>query len=460
MPTVILLDVSLSMTRTATDVAGETLSRRQLAHHGILSLIDYISKNQRLEFVSLVVFSSLYEIVVPFTRNYEEIETALGKLEDHDKTCVEPALSGVREMVLDEWGANATCQVVMITDGNVGVGQGSLKYSLHNYSKSDNRSFPLPFNFPAKLNIVLISSIPELQQKNTLSMFQKLVDINKTGEVYVTDTPLITANVQQTFTKMATDSYAPHYAKLHCGNMLSYVKLHPAPSSVEVEIDHTTIKKTVSDSLHICGFLDSTDVSSPPSTARHLVLPVPNREFNKVVSGAVDSEDANNSEDGKTPSFCVLLHGSLKVENMVALVQVSEDWYGMLYSWADNKKRSTLMMSLFEPGDNSLPWLGKFRKLGLARSLENDPYGEDDSKTPFPLNPTTKKSYATNPVVWIKPSGLQADVQKVLRYARKLPEKTIIFYKWKPRSTVKHIIIVEAQIYCKTYHHSGSPDLL
>ncbi len=27
-----------------------------------------------------------------------------------------------------------------------------------------------------------------------------------------------------------------------------------------------------------------------------------------------------------------------------------EGWYGMLYSWADNKKKSNLMMSLFEPG--------------------------------------------------------------------------------------------------------------
>ena len=28
----------------------------------------------------------------------------------------------------------------------------------------------------------------------------------------------------------------------------------------------------------------------------------------------------------------------------------SEDWYGILYSWADSKKKSSLMLSLFEPG--------------------------------------------------------------------------------------------------------------
>ena len=40
------------------------------------------------------------------------------------------------------------------------------------------------------------------------------------------------------------------------------------------------------------------------------------------------------------------------------------DWYGMLYSQADSKKKSNLMMSLFEPGPEPLPWLGKVAQLG------------------------------------------------------------------------------------------------
>jgi hypothetical protein len=34
-------------------------------------------------------------------------------------------------------------------------------------------------------------------------------------------------------------------------------------------------------------------------------------------------EEETAQEDGKIPSFTVLLHGSLKVEGMVALVQVA-----------------------------------------------------------------------------------------------------------------------------------------
>lgn len=42
----------------------------------------------------------------------------------------------------------------------------------------------------------------------------------------------------------------------------------------------------------------------------------------------------------------------------------------------------------------------------LLDAKEN-PYGEDDNKSPFPLQPKNKRSYAQNVTVWIKPNGLQ-----------------------------------------------------
>lgn len=68
-------------------------------------------------------------------------------------------------------------------------------------------------------------------------------------------------------------------------------------------------------------------------------------------------------------------------------------------------------------------------QLGPISDAKENPYGEDDNKSPFPLQPKNKRSYAQNVTVWIKPSGLQTDVQKILRNARKLPEKTQTFYK-------------------------------
>lgn len=40
-----------------------------------------------------------------------------------------------------------------------------------------------------------------------------------------------------------------------------------------------------------------------------------------------------------------------------------DDWYGMLYSWADTKKKSSLMISILEPGQ-PFCWCGNLQRLG------------------------------------------------------------------------------------------------
>lgn len=141
-----------------------------------------------------------------------------------------------------------------------------------------------------------------------------------------------------------------------------------------------------------------------------------------------DSEDECGIDEGRTPSFCVLLHGALKVENMAALCLLSKDWFGIIYSWADSKKKSNLMLTVLEPGSNVVPWLGDLNYLGsLQDFMGNNP--EDEPAPQFPVRPVDKRSYSQNCVVWIRQAGLQSDIQKILRHARKLPDKTQHFYK-------------------------------
>lgn len=59
---------------------------------------------------------------------------------------------------------------------------------------------------------------------------------------------------------------------------------------------------------------------------------------------------------------------------MTALCQLSSNWYGLLVSWADNKKKSNLMLITLEPGTNSIPWLGDIRNLTLSPT-ESDKQG-------------------------------------------------------------------------------------
>ncbi|EPY81714.1 hypothetical protein CB1_000715024 [Camelus ferus] len=182
------------------------------------------------------------------------------------------------------------------------------------------------------------------------------------------------------------------------------------PVSIEGSEEYQR-KHLAAHDLEIVGFIDIADISSPPVLSRHLVLPIAlNKEGDEVGTGITDDNEDENSANqiaGKIPNFCVLLHGSLKVEGMVAIVQLGPEWHGMLYSQADSKKKSNLMMSLFEPGPEPLPWLGKMAQLGPISDAKENPYGEDDNKSPFPLQPKNKRSYAQNVTVWIKPSGLQ-----------------------------------------------------
>lgn len=51
---------------------------------------------------------------------------------------------------------------------------------------------------------------------------------------------------------------------------------------------------------------------------------------------------------------------------MAAVCQLSTNWYGLLVSWADSKKKSNLMLIILEPGNNAIPWLGDMRNLTLC----------------------------------------------------------------------------------------------
>ncbi|KAJ8925819.1 hypothetical protein NQ315_009669 [Exocentrus adspersus] len=53
MPTVILLDVSLSMTRPVQLSDGTESIRKQLAEIGINAFLDHLSVHSKLEFISL-----------------------------------------------------------------------------------------------------------------------------------------------------------------------------------------------------------------------------------------------------------------------------------------------------------------------------------------------------------------------------------------------------------------------
>ena len=57
----------------------------------------------------------------------------------------------------------------------------------------------------------------------------------------------------------------------------------------------------------------------------------------------------------------------------------SRNWFGILFSHADSKKKFCLMLALFEPGNEPVPWLGNLLRLGPLDDLNAT------SQEPFPV---------------------------------------------------------------------------
>ncbi|CAB3385064.1 Hypothetical predicted protein, partial [Cloeon dipterum] len=301
--------------------------------------------------------------------------------------------------------------ILVVTDGSVGMGPNSLSSCL-----SDDPSNPVRFNFPATFNVVCLANPDEPGINQSVAMYQKLIEISgKQGAVYVPEQNLSEKSVGMMFQKLAEIQYTSFQGTLSCGKLKSNIVLSPAPQPLKVDKDN---RRRISQNIEICGFISVCDVGSPMALSRHLVLPFGKDHNNSGVN--IDPDD-DDDDEGMTPSFCVLLHGALKVENMVALCILGECWYGIIYSWADTKKKSNIMLSIFYPGLDVVPWLGPLDCLGVPKSK--------DQSEGLPVKPAEKRSYAQNHVNWIKHAGLQSDIQKILRHAKKLPEKTQHFYK-------------------------------
>lgn len=287
-------------------------------------------------------------------------------------------------------------------------------------------------------------------------MYQQLLDASKQkGQIFIPraseNHSSIERSVMKMFKSMFETNFKPFEATLNIG---SYFRLESVPISVFPEPRPYVSKdvfgnesvRTISKRFEVCGYIKIQDIvgsgGSPASLSRNLILARVDATQKKGVSelekmesemkhffakttGAEDEESSNStsvSDVTQKESALVLFHGALKFESLVALVLLAEDWYGLAYSYAD-KKKSNLMLSILEPGNNAIPWLGDFRFLRLIQDIP--PTNEFCG---FPVK-TDKKSYSSGNLSWLKESALQSDVQKILRQAKKGPEKISHFYK-------------------------------
>lgn len=346
MPTVILLDRSLSMRRPAgpatassgKDGQNEEETLHSLACKGLEWFFGYMGRYYSLEYTSLFSFSSECEILVPFTRDYAQLKEKLSDLCVQDRTDLGSALVSMVDLVVAEWGSFAPCQAVLVTDGSPGV--------RHQDAAQRKPTLNIPFSY--QLHVVCIATREELAQPLWSSKMQKLCDTTGLSpvEIHVPNGPLTTESVIGAFAQLAKSSFRPYLGTLKCGHLQSQVSLSPSPHmhrpkfDISIGPDHKFPKldegfggMKYPQELTICGFLDTSCLSAPPHYARHFVLDpemdekVYDAQLTRLIEGRAtrtksESEAQSFQEESQKPSFRVLLHGSLKCESKAALVKL------------------------------------------------------------------------------------------------------------------------------------------
>lgn len=504
MPTVIMLDVSLSMCRTIPN-AGNQAELKQLAAAGIGTLLDYFAQNAQLEQVAFVVYSSFWEIKQNFTRQYESIKNIIYELEVHDKSNILNAIKGLQNLDLEENFKQKPINIIIVTDGILDSSlvddDSSSTETETSYASEDSdiglESLNEMFNLPCKVQVVCLASQIDSITGQSIPFFKKLVSMLDSSSKEVplivgpnmrgfrqsaiwlldkTDTQVTIDSTEKLFNYIAEKHYSPDNVLLSCGNLSSSVVLNPKLNEINInetivntneKIDsnkkskkETSIKAT--NDVLICGFLSIAEMANPAVMSRHSVFPInsnksnddqlspPSKKANSLLKKqqdrteemSIQEENQSNFENkvkltnsklqvdiSKKPSFCTLLHLSLKQESMVAICQIirveenTDLCFGMIHSYTDSKKKSSLMLSLFKPGSKPVPWLPDFRTLttkSLFAQVEIDePVKESSHATP--------NSYSSITKLWLDPESIQSDLQKVVRHGRRLPARAKIF---------------------------------
>lgn len=338
MPTVVLLDTSLSMRRPASKT-NQDETRHGLACKGLEWFFEYLNKSFPYEYTSLHTFSSGCEILSAFTRDYKELKSKLVDIPFYDRTDLHEALVAVVAAVVAEWGAFAPCQIVLVTDGSPGV----------RHQDSPHRRPVLSIPFSCQLSVVCVSTRDEIIESH-MQRLCETADITP-SEVFVPAGPLNTESIKGAFKEVAKACFLPFVSVLKCGHLQSKVGLAPSPTMIRAKYDivisseHKFPKLDESlgnvpfpNKMDICGFLDNTAIPAPPHYSRHFVLDpeVDDKLLEQdptvsVLSPTLSSngEDvkpvvmgSQATEEAQKPSFRVLLHGSLKCESKSALVKL------------------------------------------------------------------------------------------------------------------------------------------
>lgn len=331
MPTVVILDCSLSMKCPVDRKAPNSASHLTLAVDGITWFFDYLADKFPLEYTAVLTCSSACKTLASFSKDYQKLKAKLDGITVYDKTDLRSAISTAVEVVIGEWGAFVPCQIVVVTDGKPGM--------VRTVRGASTKALLIPF--PCQLHIITLSDPEELTNRNTIGMLCNSLGISPM-DVIRPSGPLTAESVVKLFKQYAEKYFVPYRGNLICGELLSKISLSPSPlmhmSNCNIVVGHNTsyaklvgLDSKFPTDLNVCGFLDVSNIHAPPVLSKHLVLDedsiLSDSDSDAAVAKPSKQKKLENgtvaeNDESKKPSFRVLFHGSLKINNLLALVQL------------------------------------------------------------------------------------------------------------------------------------------
>ena len=220
MPTIILLDSSLSMLRSATkqtekaseNGTEEGFQLMDLAKWAIDHLLNHLEKVYKLEHVAVLAYANQCDLVVPFIRDIPEARAKVTTIDCFDSSNIIAGLKGLVNFVLEQWGNTAYINILVVTDGGQGHGNKSFKNFMENKSLLD-REILLPFSFNGTMNFLMINQMePEILE--TVALYEKLIDrCGLRGQVLIpSESPqqsLTRASVEKSVQNLIDTHYQP-----------------------------------------------------------------------------------------------------------------------------------------------------------------------------------------------------------------------------------------------------------
>ncbi|KAF7258680.1 hypothetical protein EG68_04022 [Paragonimus skrjabini miyazakii] len=225
---------------------------------------------------------------------------------------------------------------------------------------------------------------------------------------------------------------------VRCGHMQSTTKLVPV-----LPVDTTDLSPAPSSfSLEIFGFLHISDLSNPPVASRHHLSSASDNDRNAFLPLLLTS-----MQETKTVAVCSI-YATEQATDLRSKQDVTDRhvWrHGFLHQF--DAKSSVLLLSVFDKTCTGLPWLGQFKHLAPVEDFAGvQLYDDREGSSPFPVLVPDRLSYGSisdsasvgrpqcldstfRYVSWVCSASLIADVNKLLRLGRRLPEKSTLFFK-------------------------------